>query len=96
MYADRPRSAVSVRISSRRSSGIVTVTFLVAILMTILPGLGAVRRFRKVAPGCGSPGVNLRLPGHHPRERGSPMAKRGNKKRARKKKKANHGKRPNA
>ncbi|MEU2548102.1 hypothetical protein ABZ618_22125 [Streptomyces roseolus] len=31
-----------------------------------------------------------------PRERGSPMAKRGNKKRARKKKKANHGKRPNA
>ncbi|MEU6891488.1 hypothetical protein ABZ934_06750 [Streptomyces sp. NPDC046557] len=31
-----------------------------------------------------------------PREGSGVMAKRGNKKRARKKKKANHGKRPNA
>ncbi|SNQ47125.1 exported hypothetical protein [Frankia canadensis] len=36
-YADSPRSAASTRISSRRSSGIVTVTFFVAIQSTILP-----------------------------------------------------------
>ncbi|GAA3393731.1 hypothetical protein GCM10017752_35990 [Streptomyces roseoviridis] len=49
-------------------------------------------------PG-GAPRLGRATPRRNPRrirKGGIPMAKRGNKKRARKKKKANHGKRPNA
>ncbi|MER5738260.1 hypothetical protein ABT117_21615 [Streptomyces sp. NPDC002262] len=52
----------------------------------------------------GAAAAEVRVPGAVPRlgsartslKGGTTMAKRGNKKRARKKKKANHGKRPNA
>ncbi|GGW01744.1 hypothetical protein GCM10010230_32870 [Streptomyces narbonensis] len=70
--------------------------------------LDARQRPGDVVDGHGSiqdRGTDMRAPGPEPRldsagtpteKGGIPMAKRGNKKRARKKKKANHGKRPNA
>lgn len=52
------------------------------------------RQFESVAAGWGPTGGCATLEGTP--TRGGPMAKKGRKKRARKKSKANHGNRPNA